>query len=166
MYAFRLPVLICLGLLLAGSACNAKIASEEPEVEEMPEVDGTVANIVSVSTSGESGSYQFAVGIESPDIDCSQYANWWEVVTPDGTLLFRRILAHSHPTEQPFVRSGGPVEISQTDEVIIRAHMHPAGYGGTVYRGSVANGFEATTQAADFATALSEQDPLPSGCTG
>ncbi len=166
MHAYRFPIVTCLVLLLAGSACNSKIASEEPETEEAPVVSGMVADIVSVSTSGEPGNYQFAVGIESPDIDCSQYANWWEVVTTDGDLLYRRILGHSHPTEQPFVRSGGPVEISEADEVIVRAHMHPAGYGGIVYRGSVAGGFEATTLAEDFATALSEQDPLPSGCTG
>lgn len=151
--------------MFAGSACNSKIATEEFE-DDPPKEIGTVADIVSVTTSGEAGNYQFAVGIESPDIDCSQYANWWEVISPDGTLLYRRILGHSHPTEQPFVRSGGPIEITVADEVIIRAHMHPAGYGGTVYRGSVANGFEAAQQTAEFAAELSEQAPLPTGCTG
>ena len=152
-------------LMFAGSACNSKIASEEFEDDTRKE-SGTAADVVSVTISGEAGNYQFAVGIESPDIDCSQYANWWEVVSTDGALLYRRILGHSHPTEQPFVRSGGPIEITAADEVIIRAHMHPAGYGGTVYRGSVADGFEATQQTAEFAAELSEQAPLPTGCTG
>ncbi|MEM8485231.1 MAG: hypothetical protein AAF564_06755 [Bacteroidota bacterium] len=151
---------------LSNGACNSKITSEELEEEAMPGEAGMTADVVSVSVSGEAGNYQFAVGIESPDIDCSQYANWWEVVAPDGALLYRRILGHSHPAEQPFIRSGGPVEITADDDVIIRAHMHPSGYGGTVYRGSVANGFQATSPTADFADELSEQAPLPSGCTG
>lgn len=159
-------VLLLVSVLLLSIGCNAKIASEEDLEQDSPMVSGMTADIVSVRVSGESGNYQFAVGIESPDIDCSQYANWWEVVSPEGTLLYRRILAHSHPAEQPFVRSGGPVEIAASDEVIIRAHMHPSGYGGTAYRGSVADGFQTTTLTDDFAVELSEQAPLPTGCTG
>lgn len=157
--------LVCLLFVSVFMACSSKIASEEPE-EEAPTETGDFANIVSVSASGAASNYQFSVGIRSPDVDCDQYANWWEVVSMEGTLLYRRILAHSHPSEQPFVRSGGPVPISETQEVIIRAHMHPSGYGGTVYRGSVESGFQAVQLEEDFAVELSESDPLPTVCTG
>ena len=68
-------------------------------MEEAPTESDVLANIVSVDVSA---SFVFSVGIASPDTGCDQYANWWEVVTPGGTLLYRRILAHSHITEQPF----------------------------------------------------------------
>lgn len=153
--------------LLTLAACTSKITSEDPQPE--PAGDDTpshLASVVSVQTSGSEQNYQFSVGISSPDEDCDQYANWWEVVSPAGELLYRRILAHSHPAEQPFIRSGGPVEIDADTEVIVRAHMHPTGYGGTVYRGSVAGGFEAVSLPADFAPELREAAPLPSICTG
>ena len=148
---------------MTGCASTAS-QEEDNEPEETPA--GSVANIVSASTSGSPGSYQFTVGVKSPDTGCEQYANWWEVIRPDGTLLYRRILTHSHITEQPFVRSGGPVDIQESDEVIVRAHMHPDGYGGMVYRGSVSGGFREATLGADFAADLKNSDPLPTGCAG
>lgn len=147
-------------------ACSSKITGEDVTQEDQIASDTELANVVSVQTSGSAQSYQFSVGISSPDEDCDQYANWWEVVTPEGDLVYRRILLHSHPTEQPFIRSGGPVAIDAAQEVIVRAYMHPTGYGGTAYRGSVSGGFEAFQLPADFAAGLSETEPLPTGCTG
>ena len=158
--------ILTLFCFLALASCNSKIASEEDPEPDPPAAESGLADIVSVSVSGQQNSYQFAVGISSPDEDCDQYANWWEIVSPDSSLIYRRILAHSHPTEQPFVRSGGPVEIGPNDTVIIRAHMHPGGYGGVVYEGSVSAGFEAMQKPADFAAELSEKAPLPTVCTG
>lgn len=122
------------------------------------------ASIVSVSAAGDAGSYTFSVGIESPDTGCSQYANWWEVITEDGTLVYRRILGHSHVDEQPFVRSGGSVAITENQVVIIRAHMNSSGYGTSVLKGSVSNGFTEDTLASSFASELTTQSPLPSSC--
>jgi hypothetical protein len=104
------------------------------------------------------------VGVSSPDEGCDQYADWWEVVTQDGELVYRRILLHSHVNEQPFVRGGGPVDISPDTVVWVRAHMHPTGYGGLAMRGSVAQGFEQTELSPDFASELAETTPLPEGC--
>ena len=122
------------------------------------------ANVISVKTRGVSGSYQFSVEIQSPDKGCAQFANWWEVLSESGKLLYRRILFHSHVQEQPFVRSGGPVAITETDVVWIRAHMHPQGYGGEVFKGTVKNGFQKQQKIIKFASNISKLPPQPDGC--
>ena len=99
-----------------------------------------LANISSVSASGSLNNYTFNVGILSPDRGCQQYADWWEVLTSKG-LIHRRILAHSHINEQPFIRSSGPVKINAIEQIWIRAHMSNGGYGKNMYMGSIKSGF-------------------------
>jgi hypothetical protein len=138
-----------LGLLVAAAALAA-----EPR-----------ADVLRVVAQGKPGAYTLAVTVKSPDRSCDQYADWWEVVSPDGRLLFRRVLMHSHPEEQPFTRPGGPVPISAEQTVIVRAHLHPTGYGGAALRGSVAKGFETWSEAPpDFAAGLAREKPLPTEC--
>jgi hypothetical protein len=123
--------------------------------------DATLADVLSVSAAGT----QWSVEIRSPDAGCERYADWWEVVTPGGELVYRRILAHSHVDEQPFTRSGGPVEVDADAEVIVRAHMNPGGYGGQALRGSAGGGFTVdATITADFAAQLDQAPPLPDSC--
>ena len=122
------------------------------------------ADVISVEVSGSDTSYRFSIGVRSPDTGCDQFADWWEVLSPDGLLLYRRVLLHSHVGEQPFTRSGGPVPILYDQEVIIRAHMNTSGYGGQAFRGSVAEGFTPFELAVDFAASLENQPPLPKGC--
>jgi hypothetical protein len=123
------------------------------------------ADVLRVAAKARPGGYELAVTVKSPDRDCDQYANWWEVVSLDGRLLFRRVLMHSHPEEQPFVRPGGPVRISAEETVVVRAHFHPTGYGGAALRGSVAKGFEAWPEIPPgFAADLSREKPLPTEC--
>lgn len=126
--------------------------------------DNAFANVLEVSTFGEPGSYTFSVTVESPDTGCSQYADWWEVLTQDGELLYRRILLHSHVNEQPFTRPGGSVPIQPDQTVIVRSHMNPQGYGGQALQGSVAAGFTPVDLPADFAASVADQDPQPTGC--
>jgi hypothetical protein len=154
----------------------ALVPTEEPEASltlqaEMTEpVTGKdmslqpAANVVSVRASGAENAYQFSVEISSPDEGCDQYADWWEVLNEDGTLLYRRILAHSHVVEQPFTRSGGPVEVAADAVVIVRAHMNVRGYGGTAFKGSVQGGFEGVQLDASFAAEVESMEPLPTGC--
>lgn len=123
-----------------------------------------MASIVSVTSSGTENNYTFNVGISSPDTGCSQYANWWEVVKEDGTLLYRRILGHSHVNEQPFIRSGGTISIASDQVVIIRAHMNTSGYGTKAFIGSVSDGFSETILDVTFAEALAKVAPQPNGC--
>jgi len=126
--------------------------------------EAVVANIISVQVAGDPDAYRFSVEVSSPDEGCDQYADWWEVITDGGELVYRRILDHSHVDEQPFIRSGGPIAIGPDMIVFIRAHMHPGGYGGTVMRGSVRDGFEEVKIDADFASGLENQPPQPTGC--
>ena len=126
--------------------------------------DPVSADVLEVSVTGNPGAYTFSVTIRSPDTGCNLYANWWEVLSQEGRLLYRRILLHSHVNEQPFTRSGSPTPIQPNQTVIVRAHMHPSGYGGSAQQGTVAAGFKPVNLPADFAAAVAAQSPQPSGC--
>ncbi|MBC8280381.1 MAG: hypothetical protein H8E48_06310 [Chloroflexi bacterium] len=144
------------------NATSAGIAESSASNGSRPDSDG--ANVVAVSVSGNSGNYSLSVTVESPDIGCHSYADWWEVVSDDGELLTRRVLLHSHVGEQPFTRSGGPLNVQPDDTLIVRAHMSETGYGGSVMRGTVAGGFSIVDISPDFASNLENQSPLPSSC--
>jgi hypothetical protein len=141
--------------------------SPEPATATLPAEDvpaAVLADVISVEASGEPGAYRFAVGIRSPDTGCGQYADWWEVVGEEGDLLYRRVLLHSHVNEQPFVRSGGPIDMEADTVVWVRAHMNTGGYGGAAFRGSVGEGFREAVLDAAFAAGLEGEPPLPDGC--
>lgn len=123
-----------------------------------------LADVLSVAASGAPGAYQLSVTVRSPDTGCQQYADWWEVLSEDGRLLYRRVLSHSHVEEQPFTRSGGPVPIGPDTVVWVRAHMHPSGYGGQALRGTVRQGFRPAQLAAGIGAQLAQQPPWPGGC--
>ncbi|MCI0859594.1 MAG: hypothetical protein J4N81_12745 [Chloroflexi bacterium] len=120
--------------------------------------------MMGVSVSGNPGSYSFSVTVRSPDVGCDRYADWWEVVSPEGQLIYRRVLLHSHVGEPPFTRSGGPINVQVDETIIVRAHMNTTGYGGAALRGSVVDGFIETELLPDFAEDIEQQKPLPQGC--
>jgi len=124
-----------------------------------------LAGVVKVEVKGKRGAYTFGVTVWSPDTGCQQYADWWEVVTPDGgRLLYRRILLHSHVSEQPFTRSGGPVSVGPNDVVMVRVHVQPTGYSPLALEGSAAAGFEAVRLPDGFGSELVREPPRPEGC--
>lgn len=128
------------------------------------DMSAPAADVIGVRVSGAPGAYSFNVTVKSPDTGCQQYADWWEVVSADGRLLYRRVLLHSHVDEQPFTRSGGPVPVQPETVIWIRAHMNSSGYSGAVLKGSVKAGFTKVEPPANFAAALAKQPPLPDGC--
>lgn len=143
----------------ADAPSDVAVDAVEVDAAEVDAATSNLAHVTAVVAQGDG----LAVTIQSPDTGCEQYANWWEVVTEDGALVYRRILGHSHVDEQPFTRSGGPVDSDST--LIVRAHMAPGGYGGSAFRGTLSEGFEAAPDiGADFAPGLEEEAPLPSSC--
>jgi len=77
------------------------------------------------------GSYGFDVTLRHEDEGWDHYADAWDVVAPDGTVLGTRVLYHPHVDEQPFTRSLSGVEIpAGVSEVIIRGHDKMHEYGG------------------------------------
>lgn len=156
------PIVII--LLITGVACSKKNTVNTPENPSPPENSELNAEVIKVEVSGSPEKYVFSVTVKSPDTGCEQYADWWEVISLDGELKHRRILAHSHVTEQPFTRFGSPVPISEGEIVYVRAHMNKGGYGTSVMKGSKQAGFTAETLEKDFAIELAQQEPLPTDC--
>ena len=146
-------------------ACGSDGSGTDEDAEQGVTIaESRLATVTAVNYSGEPGNYIFSVTVESPDLGCNQYADWWEVLASDETLLYRRILTHSHINEQPFTRSGGPVNVSSEEELIVRAHMNNLGYGTQVFRGSIEQGFEAVLVDSTLAAELEDTQPLPDSC--
>ena len=77
------------------------------------------------------GTYTFSVTVKSDDTGWDKYADRWEVVSTDGTVLGMRVLAHPHEDEQPFTREQSGIKVPEgVTEVTIRAHDKVEGFGG------------------------------------
>ena len=85
---------------------------------------------VSVQRTGENV-FSFSVTVRHQDEGWDHYANKWDVVAPDGTVLGTRTLLHPHETEQPFTRSQSGINIPPSiTQVRVRAHDIVDGFGG------------------------------------
>jgi hypothetical protein len=86
----------------------------------------------------QDGTWTFHVTVEHPDTGWDDYADGWDVVTPDGQVLkadensqYTRTLLHPHENEQPFTRSQSGIAIPDgVTQVRVRAHDLVDGYGG------------------------------------
>ena len=84
------------------------------------------------------GSWEFSVTVQHPDSGWEDYADGWDVVTPDGTVIkpdpdspFTRLLLHPHEQEQPFTRSQSAIWLPEgVTQVRVRAHDLVDGFGG------------------------------------
>jgi len=146
------------------SSCISKNLDPPTDNEPEKKPAGTEVKVTKVSISGTPGSYTFNVTLESPDTGCDQYADWWEVFSADSTLLYRRILAHSHVNEQPFTRGGGTIDIQEDDFVFVRGHMNNLGYGSQVFSGTIKEGLKSDNLDTGYAAGLASQTPLPGKC--
>jgi hypothetical protein len=87
---------------------------------------------------GTAGTWTFYVTVRHPDTGWEDYADGWDVVLPDGTVIkpdpdspFTRLLTHPHENEQPFTRSQSGIVIpDDVTEVRVRAHDRVDGFGG------------------------------------
>lgn len=77
------------------------------------------------------GRFDVEATVRHADSGWDHYANRWEILAPDGSVLATRILAHPHVHEQPFTRALTGVAIPPTFTwVRVRAHDLVHGYGG------------------------------------
>jgi len=78
--------------------------------------------------------YSFAVTVAHPDSGWEHYADAWEVVAPDSTVLGVRTLLHPHEAEQPFTRSLENVVIPHSvKHVFIRVHCLVDGWAADMF---------------------------------
>ncbi|MEM9865378.1 MAG: hypothetical protein AAF938_27480 [Myxococcota bacterium] len=124
--------------------------------------EGTSSPFADVTAASGTAS-SLRVTVQSPDTGCDGYADWWEVLRSDGSLAYRRILAHSHVDEQPFTRSGGPLGVGETDRIYVRAHFSTTGYGGQALVGTLSEGFT-PAERVPTAAGVESAEPQPDGC--
>lgn len=92
------------------------------------------AEIIDVRVSNNQDSFRFDVTLKHDDTGWDHYADGWEVISPAGDVLGKRVLAHPHVNEQPFTRSLSGVRIPQgVSTVSIRAHDSVHGYNEKMF---------------------------------
>lgn len=85
----------------------------------------------------EDGYLNVSATVQHDDEGWEHYADRWEILDSQGTLLDTRVLRHPHSTT-PFTRSLLRARIPENLEVIeVRAHDNVHGYGGKVVEKAV-----------------------------
>ncbi len=168
-----------------------RIFTAEAETEDLRFIEGAI-----VLPMGEKGAIviddadppTFEVMVQSPDEDCEHYADWVEVLTPDGDLKGRVVFNQPHLDEPTFTASLTASNPIQSDEaIIIRAHFYGtyasgenplvdsvfrerfsdegryerSGYTDQALQGTMADGFESVRLSANYAQWLEDEEPLP-----
>lgn len=94
-------------------------------------IAGEADIVAAIHARAADGTYRFDVTVRHADAGWEHYADKWQVVGPDGTVLGERVLLHPHDTEQPFTRSQSGIAIpAGVGSVTIRAHDTQHGWGG------------------------------------
>ena len=100
----------------------------------MPVFAGKADVLDAKATRDADGTYTISVTVKSDDTGWEKYADRWEVVGKDGTVLGVRVLAHPYETEQPFTREQSGIAVPLgTSEVTIRAYDKVEGFGGAEF---------------------------------
>lgn len=111
---------ICVSLWLVSSFFSLALAGEADVV------DGSI-------TALGDGRYRINATVAHADTGWEHYADRWDVLAPDGTVLGVRELAHPHVNEQPFTRSL-TLEIPAGIHVVtLRANDSQHGLGGETF---------------------------------
>ncbi len=91
---------------------------------------GEAAVLDATAQANADGTYAISARIAHKDEGWAHYADKFEVLAPDGTILGTRTLFHPHVEEQPFTRSLARVEVPiGVTQVVVRAYdtVHGAG---------------------------------------
>ena len=110
----------------------------EPTATSAPVQKGMADVMFVKAMQAKDGTWTFSVTVQHPDTGWEDYADGWDVVTPDGKVLkvnpddpFTRLLLHPHVNEQPFTRSQSRIRIPDgVNQVTVRAHSLVRGFGG------------------------------------
>jgi hypothetical protein len=136
------------------SACTSHLTSSGPVSDKVQDVSNNFpeqatqdisspesvsdANVLFVEADFDGETWRFTVTVYHPDTGWEDYANGWDLVTPDGSVIkhhpddpFTRTLQHPHENEQPFSRSqSGLILPGGVNQVTVRAHDLLDGFGG------------------------------------
>ncbi len=120
----------------SSTATQAVTSATDPVEPKQNQPNADVTHVRAVLQG--SGAWTFYVTVDHPDTGWNDYADGWDVVTPDGTILklnpddpFTRLLLHPHVNEQPFTRSQRGIFMpAGVTQVIVRAHDIVDGFGG------------------------------------
>lgn len=130
---FSLTLLVA-ALLLA--ACQLETPAPVVPKEVVVAANADVEYVRAVQASD--GRWTFHVTVRHPDNGWEDYADGWDIVLPDGSVVlpdpdspFTRLLLHPHENEQPFTRSQSGIAIPpDVNQVRVRAHDLVDGFGG------------------------------------
>ena len=91
---------------------------------------GGEANVLEVTfEKRKDGSLDVHATVQHDDEGWEHYADRWEILDMEGTLLDTRVLMHPH-SHEPFTRSISRAKIpSQIKKIRLRAHDSVHGYG-------------------------------------
>jgi len=120
----------------SGATDGSTAVAEASNSDELSLADANVTFVRAVSDGDNS--WTFHVTVEHPDTGNSDYADGWDIITPENEVLkadpndsFTRLLAHPHVNEQPFTRSQSGITIPDgVNGVFVRAHDLVHGWGG------------------------------------
>jgi len=117
----RFGVVMFIGALIGGGILSHRVEAGEADVLNV--------RVQAVAD----GTYRFDVTVRHADEGWDHYADAFEIIGPDGTVLGVRVLLHPHVGEQPFTRSLSGVHIAPgVTSVEVRARDKVHGIGGAV----------------------------------
>lgn len=88
------------------------------------------ADVIDATVERAGAQWRVSATIRHADTGWDHYADGFEIVGPDGTVLGTRMLHHPHVEEQPFTRSHTLTIPDGVSEITVRARDSVHGSGG------------------------------------
>ncbi len=98
-------------------------------------IAGETAVLDATVTANSNGTYAVSATVYHKDEGWTHYADKFDIISTDGTVIATRVLYHPHVGEQPFTRSIGNVQVPVgLSEIVIRAHDSIHGDGERTFK--------------------------------